>query len=95
MDFLNKLLQAIGFVPAIVRSVENLFGGRSGEAKKDAAMGFLENALSLGEAVLSRQVVDEAKFREGLSQVVSGTVECLNASVWAKASTQPSAVSHP
>ena len=84
MDFLSKLLQAIGFVPAIVKSVESLLAGRGGDAKKDAALAILENALSLGEAVASRQIVDEAKFRDGLSQVVGGTVECLNASVWAK-----------
>jgi hypothetical protein len=90
MNFLTKLLQAIGFVPAIVSSVEGLFGKRSGQDKQDAALAFLENALSLGEAVANRQVVDEAKFKEGLSQVISGTVECLNASVWAK-SVQASA----
>jgi hypothetical protein len=29
--------------------------------------------------------VDEDKFKEGLSKVIDGTVECLNASSWARA----------
>jgi len=37
------------------------------------------------DAITNRQIVDEAKFKEGLSKVIDGTVECLNASVWAKA----------
>jgi hypothetical protein len=28
--------------------------------------------------------VDEPKFKEGLSKVIDGTVECLNSSIWAK-----------
>ncbi len=42
---------------------------------------FLEN---LPEAISSREIVDEAKFRDGLSKVIDGTVQCLNASTWAK-----------
>lgn len=37
------------------------------------------------DAITNRQIVDEAKFKEGLSKIIDGTVECLNASVWAKA----------
>lgn len=83
MNFVSKLLQSLAFVPTIVTSVENLLGGRNGTDKKDAAMTFLESAVSMGEAVANRQIVDQDKFRDGLSQIVNGTVECLNASVWA------------
>jgi len=85
MGFLTKLLQVIGFVPAIVNGIETLFRNHSGGQKKDAVMSFLQTALSLSDAVLAKEVVDEAKFKEGLSKVVDGTVECLNASIWAKA----------
>jgi len=84
MVFLSKLLQAIGFVPTIVSSIEGLFAKRSGAEKKDAALSFLEAALSMSEAVASRQIVDEEKFKAGLTQVINGTVDCLNASIWAK-----------
>jgi hypothetical protein len=83
MDFLQKLLQGISFVPAIVNSIEGLFGGQSGQQKKDSAVSFVAAALQLTEAVANREIVDEAKFKEGLSKVIDGTVECLNASSWA------------
>jgi len=90
MNLLPKLMQAIGFVPTIVNSIESLFGKRPGADKKDAAMSFLQAALSMSEAVTSRQIVDEVKFKEGLGRVIDGTVECLNASVWAQTQQQAS-----
>lgn len=84
MDFLSKLLQGIAFVPAVVNGIEGLFGNRSGAEKKDAAMSFVQAALSMTDALTSRQIVDEAKFKEGLNRIIDGTVECLNASLWAK-----------
>jgi hypothetical protein len=38
----------------------------------------------LGPAVASREIVDADKFRQGISLVIDGTVQCLNASTWAK-----------
>ncbi len=87
MDFLSKLLQGIAFVPAIVTGIEGLFGGKLGTEKKDAAVSFLETALSMSEAVASRQIVDEIKFKDGINKVIDGTVECLNASAWKKTDT--------
>jgi hypothetical protein len=37
------------------------------------------------DAITDREIVDEAKFKSGLSKIIDGTVDCLNASVWAKA----------
>jgi hypothetical protein len=85
MDFVSKLLQGIAFIPGVVNGIEGLFGGRSGAEKKDAAMSFVSAALQLSDAVTSRHIVDEEKFKEGLSNVIDGTVLCLNASTWSKA----------
>ena len=84
MDFVSKLLQGIAFIPAIVNGIENLFGGRTGAEKKDAAMSFVSAALQLGDAVTARQIVDEDKFKLGLSHVIDGVVLCFNASTWSK-----------
>lgn len=84
MNFLQKLLQGIAFVPAVVNSIEGLFGNRSGQEKKESALSFVSAALQLSEAISAREIVDEEKFKAGLSKVVDGTVECLNASSWAK-----------
>jgi len=72
---------------------EELFASKSGSEKKDAAMSFLKSALSTVDAVAAREIVDPDKFKDGISKIIDGTVECLNASTWAKTSTQPSAVS--
>ncbi len=85
MDFLATLLQTIAFVPALVHRIESLFSHRSGAEKKDAALSFLQTALSMTGAVANRKIVDPEKFKDGLGKVIAGTVECLNASVWAKA----------
>jgi hypothetical protein len=84
MNFLNQLLRGISFVPALVNGIEGLFGNKSGTQKKDAAMSFLESALATVDAVAAREIVDPAKFKNGISMIIDGTVECLNASTWAK-----------
>jgi hypothetical protein len=84
MNFLSKLLQGIAFIPAVVNGIEGLFGGRSGSDKKSAAMSFVGAALSMTDAIAQRDIVDVDKFKEGVSKVIDGTVECLNASLWAK-----------
>ena len=95
MDFLSQLLRGIAFVPALVSGIEGLFGNKSGSEKKDAAMSFLQNAIAMTDAVASREIVEPEKFRDGISKIIDGTVECLNASTWCKqppaAQTQPSA----
>jgi hypothetical protein len=85
MDFLSTLLQAIAYVPTLVSSIEGLFSHRTGGEKKDAALSFLQAALSTSGAVANRQIVDQEKFKDGLGKVIDGAVECLNASAWAKA----------
>ena len=93
MNFLNQLLRGIAFVPALVNAIEALFRGKSGSEKKDAAMSFLESALGTVDAIAQRDIVDPEKFKDGISKIVDGTVECLNASTWAKSGAQASAVS--
>jgi hypothetical protein len=95
MNFTNKLLQAIAFIPGIVTSVEGLFNHRSGADKRDAVMSFLQSALSMSDALGQKEIVDEAKFRDGLSQIISGTVECLNASVWAAGQSSSAPANNP
>jgi hypothetical protein len=84
MNFLAKLLRGIAFIPAVVHGIEALFGSKSGNDKREAALSFVSAALSLTDAVAAKQVVDVDKFHEGLSKVIDGVVQCLNASVWAK-----------
>lgn len=93
MNFLSQLLRGISFVPALVSGIEGLLGGRTGAQKKDAAMSFLENALSMADAVAKREIVNPEQFREGVSRIIDGVVECMNASAWAKSGAHAPTVS--
>ena len=42
-------------------------------------------AFTTAEAVANREIVNEIQFKEGLSKIIDGTVECLNASAWSHA----------
>jgi hypothetical protein len=84
MDFLSQLLRGIAFVPALVSGIEGLFGDKPGSDKKDAAMSFLQNALAMTDAVAAREIVEPDQFRDGISKIIDGTVQCLNASTWCK-----------
>jgi len=84
MNFLAKLLRGIAFVPAVVHGIEALFGGKSGNEKKEAALSFVGAALNMSEAISNREIVDETKFQDGLGKIIDGVVQCLNASAWAK-----------
>jgi len=94
VNFLNQLLRGIAFIPALVNGIEGLFASKSGAEKKDAAMSFLESALATVDAVAAREIVEPEKFKNGISKIIDGTVECLNASTWAKSGPQVSAVSN-
>lgn len=59
-------------------------GNKPGPEKKEAAMSFLESALATVDAVAAREIIDPAKFKDGISKIIDGTVECLNASTWCK-----------
>ena len=84
MNFLAKLLRGIAFIPAVVTGIEGFFGSKSGSEKKESALSFVTAAISMTEAISNREILDEGKFREGLGKVIDGTVQCLNASTWAK-----------
>lgn len=86
MDFLSQLLRGIAFVPALVNGIEGLFASKPGTEKKEAAMSFLESALATADAVAAREIIDPGKFKDGISKIIDGTVECLNASTWCKQS---------
>jgi len=92
MNFLNQLLRGISFIPALVAGIETMFSSKSGNEKKDAAMSFLENALQMSDAVAQREIVNPDQFRDGVSRIIDGVVECMNASAWAKGSGQIAAV---
>ncbi|HEY4933311.1 MAG TPA: hypothetical protein VII23_17245 [Terriglobales bacterium] len=71
--------------PALTQVVEGLFGHQTGAVKKNAALTLVQTAISATDAIAGKDVVDAGKFQDGLSKVIDGVVQCLNASAWSKA----------
>jgi len=84
MNFMNVLLRAIGFIPALVTGIEGMCANKPGIEKKDAAMSFLQNALAMSDAIAAREIVQPEQFKSGISQIIDGVVLCMNSSSWAK-----------
>lgn len=95
MNFLNLLLRAIGFIPSLVTGIEGVCASKSGAEKKDAAMIFLQNAISMTDAIASREILQPEQFKNGISQIIDGVVMCMNASAWAKGGAATSSVGTP
>ena len=85
MNFLGLFLRGIAILPSLVQGTESLFGGNTGEQKKDAALSIVTAAINVTDAIAQKQVVDAAGFQAGLSTTIDGVVACLNASIWHKA----------
>jgi hypothetical protein len=85
MNFFKLFLRGIALLPSLIHGVEAIFGAKSGAQKKDAALEIVTAALNMTDAISQKQIVDAEGFSSGLSQVIDGVVQCLNASLWAKA----------
>ena len=84
-----KINAAIGALPAAggtidARGFENLFGAKSGANKKAAALSFVQTAVAASDEISGKNIADPTRFTDGLSKVIDGVVQCLNASVWAE-----------
>ncbi|HMF53984.1 MAG TPA: hypothetical protein VK593_06520 [Edaphobacter sp.] len=84
MDFLKIFLRTLAFLPAALHGTEALFGDGGGEQKKKAALELVGATINITDAVTAKQIADPDRFTAGLSSIIDGVVECLNASVWAK-----------
>ena len=74
-----------GSGPNPYRRERSLIRSKSGDDKKQAALSFVSSAISMTDAIANKNIVDPNKFQGGLSKIIDGVVDCLNASAWAKA----------
>jgi hypothetical protein len=84
MDFLKLFLRTIVLIPGVIQGTEAMFGAKTGEQKKKAAVEIVGSAINIADAVTMKQIADSTKFTEGLNSIIDGVVACLNASIWAK-----------
>ena len=83
MEFLKLFLRGIALVPSLVQGVESLYGAKTGEQKKDAALAVVCSSINMADAVSEKHIADASRFTQGLNMIIDGVVECLNASLWA------------
>src|SRR5947209_1726042 len=67
---------------------EAMFGSGNGEQKRKAAVEIVGAAINITDAVTNKHIADAERFTAGLSAIIDGVVECLNASVWAKQASE-------
>jgi hypothetical protein len=84
MEFMELFVKAVAELPRVIEGTEALFGLKTGEQKKAAAMEMVEATIGLANAVSAKHIADPEGFSAGLGQVIDGVVMCLKASVWAK-----------
>jgi hypothetical protein len=84
VNFLKLFLRAVALVPGVVQGAESLFGVKTGEQKKKAAVEIVGAAINIADAVTMRHIADADKFSAGLGTLIDGVVMCFNASLWAK-----------
>jgi hypothetical protein len=84
MGFLKVFLRGVALLPGVIHGTEMLFGAKSGEQKKEAALSIVSAAIGVCDAVEQKSIVDGPGFASGLGLVVDGVVACLNASIWHK-----------
>jgi hypothetical protein len=91
VQYVNTALAGKANDNAVVHlaGAEAISGNKPGVEKKDAAMSFLESALSTIDAVAAREIINPDGFKNGISKIIDGTVECLNASTWCKRPSAP------
>ena len=84
MDFMKVFLRGLGSLPTVLHGTEAIFGAGNGEQKRKAAVELVGAAINITDAVTNKHIADAERFTAGLSAIIDGVVECLNASVWAK-----------
>ena len=84
MNFMKLFLRGIAILPSLLQGIENLYGAKTGDQKKAAALDVVSSAIKMTDAVASKTIVNADGFTNGLGMIVDGVVACLNASLWSK-----------
>jgi hypothetical protein len=84
MEFLKVFFRGVALLPSVIQGIETLYGAKTGEQKRNAAISIVGSAIGVVDAVDSKNIVDPAKFTAALGVIVDGIVACLNASIWHK-----------
>ncbi len=84
MNFLKLFLRGIAVLPSLIQGIESVYGAKTGDQKKSAALEIVSAAVKMADAIANKTIVDADGFSGGLGAIIDGVVACLNASLWAK-----------
>ena len=84
MNFLKLFLRGIAILPSLIQGVESIYGAKTGDQKRSAALEVVSAAVKMTDAIANKTIVDADGFTLGLGTVIDGVVACLNASLWTK-----------
>lgn len=84
MNFLTLFLRGVAILPGLIQGIESIYGAKTGEQKKSAALEVISAAIKMTDAVSSKTILNADGFTTGLGLVIDGVVACLNASVWSR-----------
>ena len=84
MNFLKLFLRGIAILPSLIQGIESVYGAKTGDQKKSAALEIVSAAVKMTDAIANKTILDADAFTAGLGTVIDGVVACLNASVWSK-----------
>ena len=84
MNFLKLFLRGIAILPSLIQGIESIYGAKTGDQKKSAALEIVSSAVNMVDAVANKTILNADAFSAGLGTVIDGVVACLNASIWSK-----------
>ena len=84
MNFLKLFLRGIAILPSLIQGIESIYGAKTGDQKKSAALEIVSSAVNMVDAVANKTILNADAFSAGLGTIIDGVVACLNASIWSK-----------
>jgi hypothetical protein len=84
VNFLKLFLRGIAILPSLIQGIESIYGAKTGDQKKSAALEIVSAAVKMTDAIANKTILNADAFTAGLGTVIDGVVACLNASVWSK-----------
>jgi hypothetical protein len=84
MNFLKLFLRGVAILPSLIQGIEAVYGAKTGDQKKSAALEIVSAAVKMTDAIANKTILNGDDFAAGLGTIIDGVVACLNASIWSK-----------
>ena len=69
MNFLKLFLRGISVLPSLIQGIEAIYGAKTGDQKKSAALEIVTASVKMADAVANKTIVDADAFSAGLTSM--------------------------